>query len=97
MKSKKILKYSTVLYTGVVLILGVCQFLGVPNLDISSIQDRVLLGAVIWWLGVFGVAMNAVIIIKIQELRVLATILLLLCAVSGLIGGFHYYLAANWS
>ena len=97
MKNKKVIKCSTVLYTGVVSVLGICQFLGVPNLDMISIQDRVMLGAIIWWLGIFGVAMNAFIIMKIQELRALATILLLLCAASGLIGGFHYYLATTWA
>ena len=96
MKSEKAIKCSTILYTVVVLILGVCQFLGIPDLDIASRHDRVLLGAVIWWLGIAGVVLNTVIAIKIKTLRMLAIILLILCILSGLIGGFHYYLAANW-
>ena len=54
MKNKKAIKYPTILYTGMVAVLGLCQFLGIPGLDTASRHDRVLLGATISWLGVVG-------------------------------------------
>lgn len=96
MKNKKAIKYSTILYTGMVAVLGLCQFLGIPGLDTASRHDRVLLGATISWLGVVGVIVNVIIMIRFKTLRILALILLILCVVSGLVGGFHYYLAVNW-
>ena len=96
MKNKKVIKYSTMLYTGILSVLGLCQFLGIPNLDTASIYDRILLGATIWWLGVAGVIINVIIAIRLRTLRTLAIVLLMLCIVFGLVGGFHYYLAVNW-
>ena len=96
MKNKKVIKCSTMLYTGILSVLGLCQFLGIPNLDTASRHDRMLLGATIWWLGVVGVIVNVIIMIRLKTLRILALILLILCVVSGLVGGFHYYLAVNW-
>lgn len=96
MKNKKAIKYSTILYTGMVAVLGLCQFLGIPGLDTASRHDRVLLGATIGWLGVAGVIINAIIAIRFKTLRILALILLILCIMFGLVGGFHYYLAINW-
>lgn len=95
MKNKAI-KYSIILYTSIVSVLGLCQFLGIPNLDMAPRHDRVLLGATIGWLGVAGVIINAIIVIRLRTLRTLAVVLLMLCIVFGLVGGFHYYLAVNW-
>jgi len=39
---------------------------------------------------------NAIIAIRFKALRILALILLILCIMFGLVGGFHYYLAVNW-
>ena len=96
MKNKKAIKYSTILYTGMMTVLGLCQFLGIPGLDTASRHDRVLLGATTSWLGVVGVIVNVIIMIRFKTLRILALILLILCVVSSLVGGFHYYLAVNW-
>lgn len=96
MKNEKAIKYSIVLYTVMVAVLGLCQFLGIPGLDTASRHDRVLLGATIWWLCVAGVVVNAIIAIRFKTLRILALILLILCVAFGLVGGFHYYLAVNW-
>lgn len=96
MKNKKAIKYSIILYTGILSVLGLCQFLGIPNLDTASRYDRMLLGATIWWLGVAGVIINVIIAIRLRTLRTLAIVLLMLCIVFGLVGGFHYYLAVNW-
>ena len=43
-----------------------------------------------------GVIINAIIAIRLRTLRTLAIVLLMLCIVFGLVGGFHYYLAVNW-
>jgi len=95
-KNKKVIKYSIMLYTGILSVLGLCQVLGIPNLDTASRHDRMLLGATIWWLGVAGVIINVIIAIRLRTLRTLAIVLLMLCIVFGLVGGFHYYLAVNW-
>lgn len=96
----KAIKYIAVTYTCIVSVLGLCQFLGIPSFDTASIHDRVLLGATIWWLGVAGVIINTIIAIKLKTLKTLKTlalVLLILCATVAMVGGFHYYLAANWS
>lgn len=92
----KVIKYIIIVYTGVLSILGVCQYLGVPNLDMMPVQARVVLGATIWWLGVVGVAGNIFVCIKFKQLKSLAFFSIILCIVVAIIGGFHHYLAANW-
>ena len=95
MKNKKVIKYSIMLYTGILSVLGLCQFLGIPNLDTASRHDRMLLGATIWWLGVAGVIINVIIAIGFKVLMILHIAMLMLCIVFGLVGVVHYYLLIN--
>lgn len=92
----KVIKSAIVIYTTLAVVLGICQYLGIPNLDIMSIQDRAVLGAMIWWLGVVGVIGNTLAAIAVKQLKSLAVVAIILCAIAAMIGGFHYYLAANW-
>lgn len=96
MKKNKVTKYAIIIYTGLVVVLGICQYLGIPNLDIMSTQDRVILGAMIWWFGVVGVVGNTLVAVTVKQLKSLAVVAIILCATVAMIGGFHYYLAANW-
>ena len=74
MKKNKVTKYAISIYTGLAVVLGICQCLGIPNLDTMSIQDRAVLGAMIWWLGVVGVIGNTLAAIAVKQLKSLAVV-----------------------
>jgi len=93
----KVIKSAIVIYTTLAVVLGICQYLGIPNLDIMSTQDRVVLGAMIWWFGVVGVVGNTLVAVTVKRLKSLAVVAIILCAIAAMIGGFHYYLVATWS
>ena len=43
----KVIKSAIVIYTTLAVVLGICQYLGIPNLDIMSIQDRAVVAIIL--------------------------------------------------
>lgn len=63
MKKNKIVKYATTTYTCLLAVMAFCLFVGIPNLDMNPRQVNSLLGIILVWASVIGIAINLLTVI----------------------------------
>lgn len=94
MKKNKIVKYATTTYTCLLAVMAFCLFVGILNLDMNPRQVNSLLGIILVWASVIGIAINLLTVIFIKSLRSIAVVLLIVCTFAlaegvFIIFGFH--------
>jgi len=90
-KKNKIVKYATTTYTCLLAVMAFCLFVGILNLDMNPRQVNSLLGIILVWASVIGIAINLLTVIFIKSLRSIAVVLLIVCTFALAEGCFHYF------
>ena len=91
MKKNKIVKYATTTYTCLLAVMAFCLFAGIPNLDMNPRQVNSLLGIILVWASVIGIAIDLLTVIFIKSLRSIAVVLIIVCTFALAEGCFHYF------
>ena len=91
MKNNKVAKYVLIVYTCLLVIMAFYLFAGIPNLDMNPRQVNSLLGIILVWASVIGIAINLLTVIFIKSLRSIAVVLLIVCTFALAEGCFHYF------